>query len=151
MKGGMLGNKQIIHRHGCDKTNYFIIILRRVFNMKTTTIKKVNRFKLNAIKATLAVTTAMMFMANSAMLTFAANEENGDPTGLGGGTTMGNMVGLVFWAVRVLVLLVGGVPGVMKVVQGQADENTKDRNQGLATLGITGAAFAASFVVESLI
>ena len=119
--------------------------------MKTTTMKKVNKFRLNAIKATLAVTTAMMLATNGAMLAFAGNNENANPTGLGGGTTMSTAVSIVFWAVRVIVLLAGGVPGIMKVVQGQADENTKDRNAGLATIGVTGAVFAASFAVEALI
>lgn len=76
--------------------------------MKTTTMKKVNKFRLNAIKATLAVTTAMMLATNGAMLAFAGNTENSNPTGLGGGTTMSTAVSIVFWAVRVIVLLAGG-------------------------------------------
>ena len=36
-------------------------------------------------------------------------------------------------------------------VQGQADENPRDRNAGLAVIGIAGAAFAATFAVKALI
>lgn len=115
-------------------------------------VKKVNNIKKYAIKATIAVSALMLAMSNT-MIAFAGsgNAENTDPTGVGGGDTMKTMVNIVFWALRIIIVLAGGVPGLMKVVQGQADENTKDRNQGLATIGVTGAVFAATFAVSALI
>lgn len=107
------------------------------------------KFRLAVIRLAITACTIAMAMCNE-IITFA-NTENADPTGVGGSTTMKNMVSIVFWIVRILVLLIGGVPGIIKVVQGQSDENPRDRNAGLATIGITGAAFAASFAVEKLI
>lgn len=108
------------------------------------------KFRLTVIKLAITACTIAMAMCNS-IVTFADNAENTDPTGVGGSGTMDNMVAIVFWVVRILVLLIGGVPGIIKIVQGQADENPRDRNAGLATIGITGAAFAGSFAIEALI
>lgn len=108
------------------------------------------KFRLTAIKLGIIACTIAMAMCNG-MFTFAANSENTDPTGLGGTNTMNTMVTVVFWVVRILVLFIGGVPAVIKIVQGQSDENPRDRNAGLATAGITGAAFAATFVIQALI
>lgn len=107
------------------------------------------KFRLAVIRLAITACTIAMAMC-SGMITFA-NDENTNPTGVGGSGTMDNMVSIVFWVVRILVLLIGGVPGIIKVVQGQADENPRDRNAGLATIGITGAAFAGSFAIEALI
>ena len=94
---------------------------------------------------------SIAMLANSMMLTaFAANNENSN-TSVTNTTTMTSMMNLVFWAVRIMVILAGGIPGLMKIVQGQADENPRDRNAGLATIGITGVIFAATFVVQGLI
>ena len=38
-----------------------------------------------------------------------------------------------------------------KIVQGQADENARDRNAGIATLLVTAAVFASSFAIQSII
>ncbi len=108
------------------------------------------KFRLAVIRLAITACTIAMAMCNS-IVTFADNAENTDPTGLGGSNTMNSMVTVVFWIVRIIVLLIGGVPGIIKIVQGQSDENPRDRNAGLATIGITGAAFAATFVVEKLI
>lgn len=108
------------------------------------------KFRLTVIKLGVLACTVAMAMCGG-MLTFAVNEENPDPTGIGGKTTMDNMISVVFWIVRGILFLIGGVPGIIKAVQGQADENPRDRNAGLAVIGITGLAFAATFVVEKLI
>lgn len=108
------------------------------------------KFRLTVIKLGVLACTVAMAMCGG-MLTFAENEENTNPTGLGGTTTMSIMITVVFWIVRGILVLIGGVPGIIKAVQGQADENPRDRNAGLAVIGITGLAFAATFVVEKLI
>ena len=90
------------------------------------------------------------------MTAFAAasagsNSENTKPTNIGGASTMNTAVSIVFWVIRVAIILIGGAPGIVKVVQGQSDENPRDRNAGLATIGIAGAAFAATFAIQGLI
>ena len=116
-------------------------------------MKKFNskKFRLTATKFALAMCTVIIAMGNSMTAFAKTNGENADPSGLGGSGTMSTAITIVFWIVRVLIILIGGVPGVIKTVQGQADENPRDRNAGLATIGIAGATFAASFAVEALI
>lgn len=108
------------------------------------------KFKLAVIRLAITACTIAMAICNG-VITFATNTENANPTGLGGSTTMSTMITVVFWIVRGIIILIGGVPGIIKAVQGQADENPRDRNAGLATIGITGLAFAATFVVEKLV
>lgn len=108
------------------------------------------KFRLMTIKLGIIACTVAMAMCN-AMFTFAANDENTAPTGIGGTATMNTMITVVFWIVRIIVIFVGGVPGGIKIVQGQSDENPRDRNAGLATIGITGAVFAVSFAIEALV
>lgn len=108
------------------------------------------KFRLAAIKLGIIACTVAMTLCNGA-IAFAANDDNTAPDGLAGTATMNKMITVVFWIVRILVLFIGGVPGIPKIVQGQADENPRDRNAGLAVIGVTGAAFAATFVVEALV
>jgi hypothetical protein len=63
---------------------------------------------------------------------------------------MNTLVTIIFWAVRLIILAVGAVPAVVKIVQGQADENPRDRNAGIATVIISGICFAATFGIELL-
>ena len=109
----------------------------------------VNRFRMTAIKLTIAACTLAM-MCSTAMVSFAANGENTAPDGTQTGT-MTTLVGVVFWIIRIAILIIGGGPSLIKIVQGQTDENPRDRNAGIAGLVVTGAAFAATFVVASLI
>lgn len=117
---------------------------------KITNTLTSRKFRLMTIKLGIIACTVAMAMCN-AMFTFAANDENTAPDGLAGTATMNKMITVVFWIVRILVLFIGGVPGIPKIVQGQADENPRDRNAGLAVIGVTGAAFAATFVIEALV
>lgn len=108
------------------------------------------KFRLAVIRLAITACTIAMAICNAA-ITFAANEENATPEGIGGTNTMNNMINVVFWIVRIIIILVGGVPGGIKIVQGQSDENPRDRNAGLATIGITGAVFGATFLIQKLI
>ena len=120
-------------------------------------IKKINANKLRKfnIKLCVMLGTIAMALCNTmtalAVATPGSNSENKTPTSIGGGATMTTAVSIVFWVIRVAIILIGGAPGIVKVVQGQADENPRDRNAGLATIGIAGAAFAATFAIQGLI
>ena len=120
-------------------------------------IKKINVNNLRKfnIKLCVMLGTIAMALCNT-MTAFAAasvgsNSENTKPTNIGGASTMNTAVSIVFWVIRVAIILIGGAPGIVKVVQGQSDENPRDRNAGLATIGIAGAAFAATFAIQGLI
>lgn len=106
-----------------------------------------NKFRCAVIKLAVAACTIAM-MCGTGIVSFAT--ENAAPSGANTGT-MSTLVTVVFWIVRVAILIIGGAPALIKIVQGQTDENPRDRNAGIAGLVITGAAFAATFVVEGLI
>lgn len=121
--------------------------------MKTNVIKRFDtrKFRLAVIRMAITACTIATMVCTATMVAFADNSENTAPTGAAGNTTKDTLIGLIFWIVRIAVIVIGGVPAVIKIVQGSADENPRDRNAGFAALGITAAAFAGSFVVEGLI
>lgn len=109
------------------------------------------KFRLTAIKLGIIACTIAMAMCNG-MFTFAANGENTAPDGASSGSqTMSSLTTVVFWVVRAIILVSGGVPGLIKINQGQTDENPRDRNAGIACCVVAGFCFAATFVVEKLI
>lgn len=109
------------------------------------------RMKLAFNKAAIACCCFAMIASNAMITAFADNAENAKPENVGGATTMKALVTVVFWIIRVAILIIGGGPALLKIVQGQADENPRDRNAGIATAVITGAVFGASFLIEKLI
>lgn len=113
------------------------------------TEERMRKFKLKAIKAVLSVATVAMLAVNACVMAFAVNNENSRTDVKT--STMTTLIGIVFWVVRAIILIVGVVPGLIKVTQGQADENPRDRNNGLATIVIAGAAFAATFPLADVI
>jgi uncharacterized protein YneF (UPF0154 family) len=118
-------------------------------------IKKfdVRKFRKTMLKMAITACTIAMAMCSTMMIAFAddAPAENVKPSGIGGTSTMDTIVTIVFWIVRILILAIGGIPSIVKIVQGQTDENPRDRNAGIAALVVTGAAFAATFAVKALI
>ena len=111
------------------------------------TVRKVQKYITVAL-------TVMMVLAMSSVMVFATGGgttgDNSAPTGVST-TTMNGLSDIIWWLVRVAVLAIGGIPAVIKIVQGQADENPRDRNAGIATLVITAAVFGATFAIQALI
>lgn len=111
------------------------------------TVRKVQKYITVAL-------TVMMVLAMSSVIVFATGGgttgDNSAPTGVST-TTMNGLSDIIWWLVRVAVLAIGGIPAVIKIVQGQADENPRDRNAGIATLVITAAVFGATFAIQNLI
>ncbi len=66
-------------------------------------------------------------------------------------STMNEFGGIVWWLVRIVVLAIGGVPGVINLVKGLSDQDDRQRNIGLITLVVTGAAVAATFALSAVI
>lgn len=111
----------------------------------------VRKFRLAAIKMAITACTIAMAMCSTAMIAFAEGEaENPNPTGVKT-STMDTMITLAFWAVRIIIIFTGGVPGIIKINQGNADENAKEKNAGIVSVVVAGVCFAATFAVEALI
>ena len=108
------------------------------------------KFRIATTKLTIMALTLAIMCCNAMMFAFADNAENTAPAGTKT-STMTTLVNIVFWIIRVAILIIGGGPALIKIVQGQTDENPRDRNAGIGALVVTGAAFAATFVVASLI
>ena len=109
------------------------------------TVRKVQKYITVAI-------TVMMVLSMSSVMVFAtgATGDNSAPANVQT-STMSGLSDIIWWLVRVAVLAIGGIPAVIKIVQGQADENPRDRNAGIATLVITAAVFGATFAIQALI
>ena len=110
------------------------------------------KFRLAMIKIAVAACTVVT-MCGTAMAAFATDAVGTVDAAPAGADTkaLTTLVNVGFGVLRIFILAVGGIPGTIKVVQGAADENPRDRNAGIATLVITGAAIAATFVVKALI
>ncbi|MGN0551641.1 MAG: hypothetical protein ACI4I4_07375 [Acutalibacteraceae bacterium] len=102
--------------------------------------KKLTSAKKFLCAAYVAATTVLFSMQS----VFAA------PTGVNT-ATFNNLTAIVFWIVRIAVLGAGGVPSIIKIVQGHNDQDIRDRNAGIVGLVVTGACFAATFAVENMI
>lgn len=113
---------------------------------KERTVRKVQKYITVAL-------TVMMVLTMSSVMVFATGGTTGDNTAPNGvsTTTMSGLSDIIWWLVRVAVLAIGGIPAVIKIVQGQSDENPRDRNAGIATLVITAAVFGATFAIQTLI
>ncbi|MDD6490223.1 MAG: hypothetical protein PUG48_10530 [Clostridia bacterium] len=94
-------------------------------------------------------TFAAVILVISSMCVFAA-DDNAAPDGVKT-STMSSLANIIWWLVRIAIAAIGGIPAVIKIVQGQSDENPRDRNAGIATLLITAACFGATFAIDSVI
>ena len=98
--------------------------------------------------------TVMMVLMLSAITVFAAGTTgaaaNGQPSGVDT-TTMNEFGGIVWWLVRIVILAIGGIPGVINLVKGLSDQDDRQRNIGLIVLVVTGAAVAATFALSGVI
>ena len=93
------------------------------------------------------VSLAVTILMSCSLVAFAAPAA---PSGVDT-ATMGTLADIVWWIVRIAILAVGGIPAIVKIVQGQADENSRDRNAGIATLLIAAAGFGATFAIDNAI
>ena len=114
----------------------------------TKSSRQVRKEKLIAkAKKYIFVSLAVTMLMSCSLVVFAAPTA---PSGVDT-ATMGTLADIVWWIVRIAILAVGGIPAIVKIVQGQADENSRDRNAGIATLLIAAAGFGATFAIDSAI
>ena len=114
----------------------------------TKSSRQVGKEKLIAkAKKYIFVSLAVTILMSCSLVAFAAPAA---PSGVDT-ATMGTLADIVWWIVRIAILAVGGIPAIVKIVQGQADENSRDRNAGIATLLIAAAGFGATFAIDSAI
>lgn len=119
-------------------------------NKKTIKDKKAIKIIKKVQKATAVSCTTATLMLSSALTTFAANAENSAPAGVQT-STMNDLIGIVFFILRAAILIGGGAVGLYKIVNGQANEDTRERNAGITLIIITALAFGATFAIENLI
>lgn len=114
----------------------------------TKSSRQVRKEKLIAkAKKYIFVSLAVTMLMSCSLVAFAAPAA---PSGVDT-ATMGTLADIVWWIVCIAILAVGGIPAIVKIVQGQADENSRDRNAGIATLLIAAAGFGATFAIDSAI
>ena len=103
-----------------------------------------------------AAATVMIVLMLSAITVFATDgtaatpATNSTPAGVDT-STMSQFGTIIWWIVRIVILAAGGVPGMIKLVQGFSDEDNRSRNAGIVTLIVTGAVFGATFALQQII
>ncbi len=63
---------------------------------------------------------------------------------------IGDLISILFWVARVLIIAIGGGIGLFKLVKGKSDENPKETTDGFGMLIATGLLFGASFAIEAI-
>ena len=110
------------------------------------TIRKVQKY----ISVFAVVMLMLMVSAITVFATGATPATNSTPAGVDT-STMSQFGTIIWWIVRIVILAAGGVPGLIKLVQGFSDEDNRSRNAGIITLIVTGAAFGATFALQQII
>jgi hypothetical protein len=110
---------------------------------KVNKTKKILRYSASFVMAALAIIAmAIMVSADGGIGGAAPADVNTD--------SMKKIIGIVFWGVRLLIGGAGGIPSIIKIVQGTTDENPRDRNAGITGMIATGAGIAATFALEKM-
>ena len=110
------------------------------------TIRKVQKY----ISVFAVVMRMLMVSAITVFATGATPATNSTPAGVDT-STMSQFGTIIWWIVRIVILAAGGVPGMIKLVQGFSDEDNRSRNAGIVTLIVTGAVFGATFALQQII
>ena len=113
------------------------------------TVRKVQKYiSVFAVVMLMLMVSAVTVFATGG--TGATPATNTTPAGVDT-STMSQFGTIIWWIVRIVILAVGGVPGIIKVVQGISDEDNRGRNAGIVTLIATGAGFGATFALQQII
>lgn len=65
-------------------------------------------------------------------------------------TALNGLVTIVMWVVRIIIIAFG-IPCIVKIVQGQSNEDPRERNNGIIGCIVVGAVFGASFAIQALL
>lgn len=65
-------------------------------------------------------------------------------------TAISDLLAILFYVARVLILAVGGGIGIIKMVKGKSDENPRDFYEGIIVVAAAGVLFAATFGVQAI-
>ena len=110
------------------------------------TVRQVQKY----ISVFAVVMLMLMVSAITVFATGATPATNSTPAGVDT-STMSQFGTIIWWIVRIVILAAGGVPGMIKLVQGFSDEDNRSRNAGIVTLIVTGAVFGATFALQQII
>ena len=110
------------------------------------TVRQVQKY----ISVAAVVMMVLMLSAITVFATGATPATNSTPAGVDT-STMSQFGTIIWWIVRIVILAAGGVPGMIKLVQGFSDEDNRSRNAGIVTLIVTGAVFGATFALQQII
>ncbi|MBO7475150.1 MAG: hypothetical protein J6U00_14335 [Ruminococcus sp.] len=64
--------------------------------------------------------------------------------------SLGELVDIIMWIARCLILVIGGGVGLVYIVRGKTDENPKTFTDGILSLSAAGVLFAATFAVAQI-
>lgn len=65
-------------------------------------------------------------------------------------TTTNQVIDIVVWIAIVAVGAGGGIPSVIKISEGQANEDTRGRNSGIAGLAVTAAVVGSIYAIKTI-
>ncbi len=114
--------------------------------MKKETKKLNRKNKANKAAGIMSIITSVLALTALSTNTFFAAAPSGVDT-----ASYSGLVDIVFWVATVAIAAAGGIPSLIKLAQGQADEDPRGRNAGIAGLVITGAVIGGATAVKVLL
>lgn len=66
-------------------------------------------------------------------------------------TALDQLIGILFWVARILIITIGGGYGIIQIVKGQSDEDPRKFREGITYLAAAGAMFAATFAIKAIL
>lgn len=115
---------------------------------KTSKQVKIERIARKVQKYITTASFVAMLVAISSICAFAATD-NSAPAGVKT-DTMNSLGDIIWWVVRIAIGAIA-IPAVIKIAQGQANTDARERNEGIVTVLVVAAVFGATFVIETVI
>ena len=66
-------------------------------------------------------------------------------------TALDQLIGILFWVARILIITIGGGYGIIQIVQGKSDDDPRKFREGLTYIIAAGAMFSATFAIKAII
>lgn len=102
--------------------------------------------KRNKTVKTASVISTILCSIAMAMQSYSAAPPSGVDS-----SSYNSLVDIIFWIAGIAVAAAGGIPSIIKIVQGQADEDPRGRNAGIAGAVITGACVGALVAIKAIL
>lgn len=120
----------------------------KIKEIKNEGVSKMRKIKKSLAKTFAAVISAGVIASSTIIGVYAEGEAAGGNTGTDPGGFAKDMLGYAWWAI-IAICGIFAAMGLIRLVQGQSEEDTRARNNGLVTLVISGLAIVVILLIKT--